>query len=568
MMYQKRLPRECYISNVIARCTIALLVLLLSYSVQAPVFAKATSGGQDQQVIDSLNQAYSKAKHDTDKITSLFALSDELIDYVPDTTLIINKIALAIAERNLTSGHPPALHKKYSSSLATALNNFGYIYDVQGDIPKALEYYHKSLKIEEKIGDKEGIATSLNNFGSIYHDQGDIQKALEYYHKSLIIYEEIGNKEGIAMSFGNIAYSYEHQGDIPKALEYYHKSLKIREDIGHKLGMASCYNNIGAIYSDQGDTSKALDYLNKCLKLVEEIGYKDGIGASLQNIGGIYLDQGDIPKALEYYHKSLIIQEEIGNKRAIANSLHNIGFTHKNQGDYPKALEYLYKSLKIQEEIGNKSFIANSLQNIGYVYMSQGELTNAFNYGLRGLEIAREIGSPRWISDNSGLLSKVAKKQGNYEEALEMYELHIQMRDSIKNEATQKATIRQQTKYEFEKAQLIKEQEEKEKARLEAEVTGRRDNLQYSVILIALLVLFGGVLGLGFINVSERMAEGIIFFSFLILFEFLLVLADPYIDNWSGGAPGIKLLFNAGIAALIFPLHSLFETKLKKRLAR
>ena len=71
-----------------------------------------------------------------------------------------------------------------------------------------------------------------------------------------------------------------------------------------------------------------------------------------------------------------------------------------------------------------------------------------------------------------------------------------------------------------------------------------------------------------FVKVNVRMAEGIIFFSFLILFEFLLVLADPYIDNWSGGAPGIKLLFNAAVAALIFPLHSLFEKKLKGRLVK
>ena len=80
--------------------------------------------------------------------------------------------------------------------------------------------------------------------------------------------------------------------------------------------------------------------------------------------------------------------------------------------------------------------------------------------------------------------------------------------------------------------------------------------------------LFGGVLALGFINVSERVAEGIIFFSFLILFEFLLVLADPYIDRWSGGAPGFKLLFNAGIAALIFPAHAFFESRLKGRLIK
>ena len=165
-------------------------------------------------------------------------------------------------------------------------------------------------------------------------------------------------------------------------------------------------------------------------------------------------------------------------------------------------------------------------------------------------------------------MTKIYKSKGDPEQALGMYELHIKMSDSLNNEAIHKATIRQQTKYEFEKAQLVKEQKEREARRLEQEVRSRRDNLQYSVILIAILTLFGGVLALGFINVSEKMAEGVIFFSFLILFEFLLVLADPYIDNWSGGAPGFKLLFNAGIAALIFPAHAFFESKLKKRLVR
>ena len=184
------------------------------------------------------------------------------------------------------------------------------------------------------------------------------------------------------------------------------------------------------------------------------------------------------------------------------------------------------------------------------------------------MELGKELGYPEDISLSASLLSSVYRKQGRFKEALEMFELSIVMTDSIKNELTQKATIRQQTKYEFEKDQLIKEQEEKEAAREAAEATSRRDNLQYSVIFISILVLFGGVLFLGSVNLSERMAEGIIFFSFLILFEFLLVLADPYIDRWSGGAPGIKLLFNAGIAALIFPAHAFFETKLKRRLVK
>ena len=82
------------------------------------------------------------------------------------------------------------------------------------------------------------------------------------------------------------------------------------------------------------------------------------------------------------------------------------------------------------------------------------------------------------------------------------------------------------------------------------------------------MVLGTLILGLGKLALPPRMAEGIIFFAFLILFEFLLVLADPHIDRWSGGAPGIKLLFNAGIAALIFPAHAFFESKMKGRLVK
>ncbi|PCH91452.1 MAG: hypothetical protein COB85_09030 [Bacteroidetes bacterium] len=523
---------------------------------------------QDKGAIDSLKSIIEEAKHDTSVCNAYLGWGERVHLNNPDTALILWQNAQEVAERNLATTPPPALKVKYSLLLANTLNSIGYIHFGHGKIEESLDFVLRGLKIFENIGDKNGLANSLNSIGFIYYHRGDIPKALEYYHKVLRNLEATGDKNGLANVLNNIGVIHKDLGDIPYALKYYHKSLKIREEIGDKMGIANSLNNIGSTYEYQGDTVNALKYYHKSLKIKEEIGDKSGIASSLSNIGGIYKNQGDIPFALEYYHKSLMIQEDIGNKRGIAGSLNNIGMIYKSQGDSAKALEFLHKSLKRREEIGDKKGIAVSLNNIGSIELELGRVTNALNYGMRGLEIAREIGSPRLISANSRLLSKVAKKQGQFQEALEMYELHILMRDSIKNEETQKATIRQQTKYEFEKAQLVKEQEEKEATRLEAEVTSRRDNLQYSVILIAILVLFGGVLSIGFVNVSERMAEGIIFFSFLILFEFLLVLADPYIEGWSGGAPGIKLLFNAGIAALIFPAHAFFEARLKGRLVK
>ena len=86
---------------------------------------------------------------------------------------------------------------------------------------------------------------------------------------------------------------------------------------------------------------------------------------------------------------------------------------------------------------------------------------------------ATDGGYPKKISTAAKLLYMTTKDLKEHNEALTYYELHVQMRDSINNEETQKATIRQQTKYEFEKEQLIKEQQEKETARLEKEKTER-----------------------------------------------------------------------------------------------
>ena len=76
-----------------------------------------------------------------------------------------------------------------------------------------------------------------------------------------------------------------------------------------------------------------------------------------------------------------------------------------------------------------------------------------------------------------------------------------------------------------------------------------------------------GIVALGRVNIPTRVAEGLIFFTFLLFFEFLLVLLDPQIETYSGGEPAYKLLFNAVLAGLIFPLHSFFESKLKNRIA-
>lgn len=375
-------------------------------------------------------------------------------------------------------------------------------------------------------------------------------------------------KKSLADALNNIGFSHMNNGNIPIAVEYYYKSLKIREEINDETGIANCYNNLGYIYRRQDELDKALECYTKSKKILDKVGDKNGLGYILNNIGYVYQSMKNYKEAFKFFEKSYKTRLSINDKRGAAYSIHNIGLNFDKQGLKQDAMDYYQKALTIQEEINDVSGKSYTLYNIADLHFQLNDINQASATINESYDIAQELGYPEYIRNCANLLSRIKEKQGDYKGALDMYKIYIKMRDSLNNLENQKAVIQQEAKYEFEKAQIIKENEAKEKARIEAEQIQRRDNLEYSLIFLGILLLFGVVLMLGFVEVSQNVAEGLIFFSFLILFEFILVFAEPYINEYTDGEPIYTLLINAGIALLIFPLHDVLETKLKKRIVK
>ena len=470
-------------------------------------FTSAPFMGQNK-TIDSLKLELKKVKHDTDRVRIYVELSEIYNSCKPDSVIPLCMLAINIAEKNAAAAPDTIMKLFYLRHIAYAYTNIGSIANMKGDIQRSVAFFQKSLKIQEEITDKKGIAASLINIGVVYNNQGDIPMALDYYHRGLKIQEELKDKKGIAFSLNNIGFIYSSQGDISNALDYYQKGLKLRQEIKDKKGIATSFNNIGFIYKNQGDIPNALDYFHRSLKMQEEIKDKQGISYSLNNLGVIYNDQDDIPRALDYFHRSLNLREEIKDKKGIAASLNNIGLIYDRQGEIQRALDYFNRGLKIYEEIGEKKGIAFSLNNIGSLYKKQRDIPRALdyyhrslkiyeeikdkkgiavslnaivqvmllqenpnNYGksrileyaLRSLKISKELGFPDIIKKAADVLKKIYKKQNNFKASLAMYELEIQMRDSIISTETKKASIKKQFQYEYEKkaaADSVKNAEE------------------------------------------------------------------------------------------------------------
>jgi two-component sensor histidine kinase len=365
-----------------------------------------------QKKIAELTQTIKEAKHDTLLAKSYYELSEILYVVKLDTIISLCNKSIDIIENNLNKNISKKEIISFLTTKANCFNNIGYVYKSHGDIPKALEYYHNAIIINEGLNNKSGKADLINNIAVIYESQHDIDKAIEYYEQSLLIYKEVKNKKGIATTLNNLGIiNRSFQKNTEKALAYYQESLEIRKEINDLYGVSNSLNNIGFVYQTLNDISKALEFYQESLRIRQELNYKLGIARSLTNIGNLYLLEDKIELAKEYGEKSLSICLEGG-------------FT---------------------EDIGNTSL----------------------------------------------LLKNIYQKENKPKKELEMFELHVKMKDSIDNRKNKTAVYKQQLQYEYDKQKAIdKKETEKQLAIAEEKKEKQKVITIFISFCLALLLTF------------------------------------------------------------------------------
>ena len=143
-----------------------------------------------------------------------------------------------------------------------------------------MDFYERSLKISEELGDKYGIGLSLHNIGIIYWYKGKYEKVEEYLMKSLVIQKEIGYKQ---LELSTITHLYLVNKFHNKAYDKseIHRLIKEKED---KYGI------VGRVYFSLYQLLEDKSYLETAYNQVQE-------KASAMDDGAKFLEL-KIPKAI------------------------------------------------------------------------------------------------------------------------------------------------------------------------------------------------------------------------------------------------------------------------------
>ena len=236
--------------------------------------------------------------------------------------------------------------------IARSAANIGNVYFSLEDYSKALNYYFKALKYDDKIMQqsglskfsrssaemdkiKTGVAADLGNIGMVFYKQAAtyrpsdhnvtdpdsvaniktklFSKALNYHFKALKLNQELRDQNGIANNIGNIAIVYDEQNDYFKALDYYMRSLKMAEADNDGSGIARNLGNMAPVYFKLKKYKEAENCMQKAISISDSIGALYYSMTYERNYSWIDSCEGKYEEAFLHYKNYIIARDSISN---------------------------------------------------------------------------------------------------------------------------------------------------------------------------------------------------------------------------------------------------------------
>lgn len=241
--------------------------------------------------------------------------------------------------------------------------------------------------------------------------------------------------------------------DLPRAWEKFYQASKMREKSGDIVGRAASFNNLGLIELRQGNFQKALDLFERSYEGYVKAGHMGRAGLILGNIGGLYNSVENYERALHYLERAEAIFVEHGEVYQIASNLDAQGFAYAQVGELEKGLQYAKRALIMNQNNGNASTLAGSLHNVGRIYLLMGKYDRALGYFKDATDLEERGISVQISFDLARSKAEAWSKKGDFATANSYLEAALTLKDSVDNQAKQKALQELKAKVDIERYQ-------------------------------------------------------------------------------------------------------------------
>ncbi|MBK9285601.1 MAG: tetratricopeptide repeat protein [Sphingobacteriaceae bacterium] len=435
----------------------------------------------------SLNSSLSLAQNvfieDSTKIIPYLLRGESIYSFKLDSAAILWKKGLELTRKSEKDN--PAYEARLKKIEAVFLNDLGYVELSKGRNDGAMQYFDSCMAIQYKLELWDQYALALNNKANIYLTIGDYEKAIAIFIESINFYKKVNKLTELPMVYSNIGLAYQQSGNYAKSVEFLFEAEK-QADKYKKKDKTAINLNLAGLFLEEKDTANFIIYNDKAI--TSAIYYND-----FSQLGYAYLNAGRIVSkqnknlALYYYNKSLTIRRDINDLNGIANSLYNMA--NLFPGD--SALKVYNQALQLYVQTQNKEGQTYTEMAIGTLYKKKNENSKAERIYLDCFKKFNEMKAINGIKMAADNLYQLYKENNNPVKALQFFELHSRLKDSINDFDIRKKTLQKNISYIFEQKENKLKEEHLYKEQLHAKEQQTQRIISYSIgAFMIIVVLF------------------------------------------------------------------------------
>ena len=233
--------------------------------------------------------------------------------------------------------------KPYVEPDAQGLLNLGVAAHQNGNLPDAIDYYHRAIERDPNN------ANAYTYRGYAYNRKGEYDNAIGDFNRAI----ELNPNNANVYTYRGIAYN--RKGEYGKAIGDFNRAIKRDPNYAYAYAMR------GSAYNSKGEYDKTIGDFSRAIELNPNYAY------AYYSRGSAYNSKGEYDNAFEDFNRAI---ERDPN---YAYAYYSRGVAYKRKGEYANAIEDLNRAIELN--LNN----ANAYYTRGIAWLHLGGWQNAIS---------------------------------------------------------------------------------------------------------------------------------------------------------------------------------------------
>jgi len=539
-----------------------------------------TSVAQSSQKVDSLLSIYKSAVNDSDRVVAFGRLAEYYYIYHLDRqgdSILQEQLKIAEISQNkdlfliVFFGKAVMNISKWSS---------------KETFERALQFVNQGLEYSKTIGREDYVTLSYIRLATLHRKKGEIDKA--FYNANIALTSSLNLKNDsikilAAIESGD---TYQAKGESLLAFKTYTNAFDNAVADDNVFLQSEVYHRFSELYLSLRNDLTAREYLSRSVELNEKHKNGEGLVKDYIDLARLTGERYYIDKALSlsdslnlenyfirakeimYGYYTVLVKNSDSTMKFLSDNTDltetwknigmpyyylNIGAVYEYVDKWDSAVYYFQLAQPGYEKDFNDKNRQELYAEIGKCYSLLQKPEQAILYYEKALALNKQINSLVNAITYSDELSALYGKIDDYKKAFYHSRQGVALKDSLQKLANQR---------DIALIELTNEEKrhERELEAIAAQKLVKR-NLQYMAITVFITVIFFFLIVLGMFPISKVTIKLLGYFAFISLFEFIVLLIDPFLHHLTHGQPLLIWLIKIVLIALLVPLQHYLEHK-------